>query len=285
MNKIIILGNGQLGNFIYKNWKLIEYQINVIDYPQFDITNQQMIKNIIINYDIIINAAAYTLVDKAESEQLKCFEINSIGPMMLASECIKYNKKLIHISTEAVFGSNDPNYTPLKENDIKNPVNVYAKSKYLTDEFIQNLINENILILRPGWLFGPNNNHNFIEKIKTVMLNKEKIKVVTDQIGTLTFVGDILIAIEAFLTNKLPSGIYNIGDVGYPSRYDIACFVKDQINANCIIEKCLSEDFKRTANVAKNSCLDCSKIKQYISVFNKWQDNVIKVLKEGVNIC
>ena len=91
--------------------------------------------------------------------------INSMGPIMLATECIKQDKKLVHISTESVYGSNDPEYIPMKEDHEKNPVNVYAKSKKLADEYIENLNNENILILRPGWLFGPNNDHNFVEKM------------------------------------------------------------------------------------------------------------------------
>lgn len=278
MKNIIILGNGQLGSFLYKNWKLENYNINVIDYPNFDITNQQMIKNIVSNYDIIINAAAYTLVDNAQNDILKCYNINTVGPIMLTSECIKQNKKLIHISTESIYGSNNINYIPLKETDQKTPINVYAKSKYLADKFIQNFNNKNILILRPGWLFGPNNDHNFIEKIKKVILSKDKIKVVIDQIGTMTYVGLILQAIELFLSNILPHGTYNIGNNQFPSRYDIACFVKDTLKANCIIEKCTSNEFKRIANIGINSCLNCNKIKKYFNITTNWKQDVLKVL-------
>ena len=280
MNNIIILGNGQLGSFLFKNLKINDYNINVIDYPEFDITNQQMIKDIVKKYDIIINAVAYTLVDNAETDQLNCFMINSMGPIMLVSECIKNNKKIIHISTESVYGSNDLNYIPSKETDIKQPVNVYAKSKNIADQYIENLNNENILLLRSGWLFSPNNGHNFIKKIKRVLLAKEKIKVVTDQIGTLTYAGLLLNAIKLFLINKLPAGTYNIGNIGYPSRYDIACFIKEQINANCIIEKCDSNEFKRTAEIAKNSCLNCNKLNQYMNINETWQEDVLKVLND-----
>lgn len=278
MKNIIILGNGQLGSFIYKNWKLKDYNINIINYPTFDITNQEMIKTIVSNYDIIINAAAYTLVDKAQTDQLNCFNINSVGPMMLASECIKNNKLLIHISTESIYGSNDVNYIPILQSDQKNPINIYAKSKYLADYFIQNINNQNILILRSGWLFGPNNDHNFIEKIKNVILQNDKIKVVTDQIGSLTYVGLILQAIELFLTNKLPADTYNIANNQFASRYEVACFVRDFLNANCIIEKCSSNEFKRAAEVAKNSCLDCNKIKKYFNIKTNWKQDVLKVL-------
>lgn len=281
MKKIIILGNGQLGSFLFKNWKLKNYIVDVIDYPQFDITNQKMIEDIVKKYDIIINAAAYTLVDQAQSKQLQCYNINSIGPMILTIECIKNNKKLIHISTEAVYGSNDLNYIPLKETDKKQPKNVYAKSKKLADQFIQNFNNENILILRPGWLFGPNSDHNFVEKIKKVILSKKEINVVTDQIGTMSYVGSIQKAIEEFLNDNLPYGTYNIGENGFPSRYDVACFVRDQIKSNCIINKCTSERFKRIANIGKNSCLNCTKIKSYVQLSNNWQDFVIQILNNN----
>lgn len=279
MNKVIILGNGQLGSFIYNNWSLKNYEINVIDYPEFDITNQKMIKDIVDNYDIIINAAAYTFVDKAENDILNCFNINSMGPIMLANECIKQNKKLIHISSEVIYGSNDLQYIPLKETDNKNPVNVYSKSKKLADDFIENINNGLILILRSGWLFGPNSEHNFVSKIKKVLMNNTNIKVVDDQIGTMAYVGLLLKAIEAFLIEKLPFGTYNIGNDRYVSRFDVACFVRDQIKSNCIIEKCSSEYFKRIANIAKNSCLNCQKIKQYLDLSETWQEDVIKILK------
>jgi len=279
MNKVIILGNGQLGSFIYNNWSLKNYEINVIDYPEFDITNQKMINNIVNNYDIIINASAYTLVDQAENDILNCFNTNSMGPIMLSNECIKKQKKLIHISTESVFGSNDINYIPLNENDNKHPINVYAKSKKIADDFIENVNNGNILILRPGWLFGPNSDHNFVSKIKKIILNKTNIKVVNDQIGTMSYVGLLLKAIESFLMEKLPFGTYNIGNNEFPSRYDVACFVRDQLKSNCIIEKCSSDEFKRVANVAKNSCLNCQKIKQYLDLSETWKEDVIKILK------
>ena len=274
MNNIIIIGNGQLGSFLHNKMK----NSAVIDYPEFDITDYEMIKKIIADYDIIINAAAYTLVDKAETDQLNCYMINSMGPIMLASECSKYEKMFIHISTEAVYGSNDLNYQPLKENHDKTPVNVYAKSKKIADEYIENLNNDKILVLRPGWLFGPNNDHNFVEKIKRVISNKDKINVVDDQIGTMSYVGLLHKAIESFISGRLPGGTYNIGNEGYPSRYDVACFVRDQLKTDCIIERCDSNGFKRAANVAKNSCLDCSKIKQYIDINEMWQDDVLKIL-------
>ena len=271
---ILIIGNGQLGVFLHKN--LIDS--DVIDYPEFDLTNQEMIKNAIKNYGVIINAAAYTLVDKAESEQLDCYMINSMGPIMLASECIKQGKRLVHISTESVYGSNDSSYQPLVEDSEKHPTNTYAKSKKIADDYLESLNSEDILILRPGWLFGPNNDHNFVEKIRRVILSKEKINVVDDQIGTMSFVGLLEKAISAFIEGKLPAGTYNIGNPEYPSRYDVACFVRDQLNAACIIERCDSSGFKRIADVAKNSCLDCSKLKKFVNLDESWQEDVKKVL-------
>lgn len=275
MNNIIIIGNGQLGLFLHKNIK----GSDVIDYPEFDITNQTMIKDAVEKYDIIINAAAYTLVDKAETDQLNCYKINSMGPTMLATECVEQNKKLVHVSTEAVYGSDDNSYTPLKETNDKNPVNIYAKSKKIADEYIENLNSEKILILRPSWLFGPDNDHNFVEKIKRLILSKDSIKVVDDQIGTMSYVGLLLKAVEAFIAGRLPAGTYNIGNPGYTSRYDVACFVRDCLGANCAIERCSSDEFKRTANVAKNSCLDCSKLKEYVDLSETWQDDVKNILK------
>lgn len=277
---IIILGNGQLGSFLFKNLKLNECTVDVIDYPDFDITNQEMIKNVVKKYDLIINAAAYTLVDKAETDKLNCYMINSLGPILLASECIKNDRKFVHISSEVVYGSNNESYVPISENHEKMPVCEYAKSKMIADEYIENLNDPHILLLRSGWLFGPNNDHNFIEKICKLLLSRDEIKVVDDQIGTLSYVGLLLRAIAAFIKGDLPAGIYNVGNAGFPSRYEVACFIKDQLKSECVITRCDSTEFKRIANVAKNSCLDCSKIKKYVQIDETWKEDVLKVLNE-----
>ena len=283
MNKILTIGNGQLGSFLNKHLKF--KNIEVVDYPEVDITNQIDIQKMVEENDIIINdinAAAYTLVDKAETDQLNCYMINSMGPIMLASECLKQGKRLVHISTESVYGSNDLNYVPMKETEEKKPVNVYANSKKIADDYIESLDSNDILLLRPGWLFGPNNDHNFIEKIKRVIQSKDRISVVDDQIGTMTYVGLVKEAIEAFIEDRLPAGTYNIGNPEYPSRYEVACFVRDQINQDCVIERCDSSGFKRVADVAKNSRLDCSKIKEYVDLDETWQEDVLKVLNGEV---
>lgn len=287
MKKIIVLGNGQLGNYIYNNLlKEVScpenYSIEVIDYPDFDIIDEDHVKKVVDNYDIIINAAAYTNVDKAESDSLNCMMINSSGPISIAGKVLLYpDKKFVHISSEVVYGSNDPEYKKLNELSPKNPVNVYSKSKKSADDYIEGLmkLTHNLLILRSGWLFGPNNNHNFIEKIRKLLSEKQEINVVNDQIGTLTYVDLILKSIISFIEGELPSDVYNIGNEGYPSRYEVACFVKQCMGYNCKINECDSSGFKRVAEVAKNSCLDCSKIDSYIKFKRpNWKIDVEKVL-------
>lgn len=288
MKRIIIIGAGQLGSYLNKNLKVEDSVIDIIDYPNFDITKQDQVADIVNKYDIIINAAAYTNVDGAETDQLKCMAVNSSGPITFAGDVLtRMNKKFIHISSEVVYGSNDPNYKLLTEESSKNPTCAYSRSKKLADDYIENLMKlniENLLLLRPGWLFGPNNDHNFIEKIRKLLTEKEEIKVVNDQIGTLTHVSLIVHAIEDYINGKLPGDVFNIGNEGIASRYEVACYIKELINSNCKINECTSDEFKRVANIAKNSSLDCSKIDKFITFKRpNWKDDVKRVLLEENN--
>lgn len=279
--KALIIGNGQLGSYIYNHWNNFNnIEIYVVDYPQFDITNKELCQNAVKENDIIINCAAYTLVDKAEEDFQNCMRINCNGPMNLAFYCKKYNKKLIHISSQSVYGSNDDRYYPMTETHKTTPTTIYSISKLNGDNNIQCIMNRNYLILRSGWLFGPNNDHNFIQKIKQLLLSKDQIKVVTDQIGSLTSVEIVSNAIKDYINGYIPAGLYNIANDEYASRFQNANFVKSNIESKCIIHPCLSDEFKRTANVAKNSCINCNKIKKFITFkIPTWKEDVLKVLK------
>lgn len=281
--KTVIIGAGQLGLYLFRHLR-IDGLIDIVDYPDFSITDPEKVRNLVSRYDVIINAAAYTNVDKAESDRVSCISVNSFGPILLSQEMLKHpEKKLVHISSEVVYGSNDPYYQSLKEEDDKHPTCVYALSKKLADDYIENLYSigvSNILLLRSGWLFGPDNDHNFIEKIRRLLLEKETLNVVSDQVGTLTHVSLIQYAIEDHLNGRLPADAYNIGNSGFVSRYEIACYMKELIGSNCRISHCSSKEYPRAANVAKNSKLNCSKLDKFIS-FNRvdWRKDVERTLK------
>jgi len=136
------------------------------------------------------------------------------------------------------------------------------------------------LILRPSWLFGKYGKNNFIEKFKNNIKNNNEIKVVNDQIGNITSTLTVIKAIKEYINNNIPNGIYNIqNNDEYVSRYDIACFIKNYLNINCIIKPCKTTDFILPAKRQLNSKLNTKKIRKYINI-NSWKDELINYLEE-----
>lgn len=272
MKKIAILGSGQLGihlhNEFLKNHFKDSYTCIFSHDNGFDITNYEFLHVIFKNYDIIINCAALTNVDLCENDLNLSYNINAKAVYNMGDLALKYDKTLIHISTDYVYGSNNIDDGNLSETSKCNPINIYGKHKFFADEnlLFKNL--SNLLILRPSWLFGKTNPKNFIEKINNNLSNNSEIKVVDDQFGIPTSVNLIYKVINQFLfENNIPSGLYNIrneSDV-ILSRFDIANKIKTLNNSNCNILKCKTFEFSLPAKRQLNSMLDISKIKKYLT--------------------
>lgn len=286
--KIAIIGNGQLGTYIFekfsKIYKTIMYSLD----NGFNITNYNNIKEIVLNNDIIINCAALTNVDLCEKEPDLSKQINQDAPGNIADLCKEFNKTFIHISTDYVYGSNNINDDLDEENYfMKNPmesypINRYGFDKLLADEKICSLKLKKYLIIRPSWVFGKTNPQNFIEKIKNNLLSKDEILVVNDQFGVPTSVDLIFKVIYDFILNKFPNGLYNlrneIENKNIPSRYEIACYIKEILKSNCKIKCCSTETFNLPAKRQLNSFLNINKI---LNVNNKLN---IKTWKEEVKL-
>lgn len=276
--KILILGSGQLGKYLHEHLK---YENVLMSRQELDITDSKQIDAELFKYDYIVNCAAYTNVDKAEEDQESCFNVNYKAVDYIAKQCFRLGKKLVHISSETVYGSNDPDYSLLTESSLTTPTCVYSLSKLLGDVAIQAVPALDYCILRSGWLFGPNSDHNFITKIEKLLRSYDEIKVVNDQIGSLTYVGVICKAVENYIDGLIPTGVYNIANEGIASRHQVALFVREVTRANCAIAECASTDFKRAADVAKNSCLDCSKLKSCIDFeIPDWREDVRQMLEK-----
>jgi dTDP-4-dehydrorhamnose reductase len=287
--KIAIIGNGQLGTYVFnnfsKNYKTKMYSLD----NGFDFTNQNDIEEIVLHNDIIINCAALTNVDMCEQKPDLSKQINQDAPGNIARLCKEYDKALIHISTDYVYGSNDL-IEDLDEVDyfMKHPlescpINRYGFDKLLADETICSLKLNKFLIIRPSWVFGKTNPQNFIEKIKNVLLSKEEILVVDDQFGVPTSVDLIYNVMQDFILNKIPNGVYNLRNEIekqiVPSRYEIACYIKELLKCDCKIIRCSTETFILPARRQLNSFLNINKIK---NVYNN--DLIIKTWKEEISL-
>ena len=279
MQKVIaIIGStGMLGidvNAVLKDENAAIHNFNSIN---LDITELNNVMNALIKFkpNYIINCAAYTNVDLAETEKDKADKVNHVGALNLAIASKEINARLIHISTDYVF--NGLKKAPYNENDDVNPVNEYGLSKLKGENAIKDS-KASYIILRTEWLYGKNGK-NFVNTILKLTDTKKSIEVVDDQFGSPTYTKDVAFAIRDIIANdKGNNGIYNITNAGYASWYEFAAeIIKVFKRTNCVIIPVLSDKFVRPAKRPADSRLDCSKIKlDYKIELRNWKDALKK---------
>ncbi|MDC1226406.1 dTDP-4-dehydrorhamnose reductase [Algibacter sp.] len=284
MTTILVTGgNGQLASCI----KDVEKQyddLNVIytDHLELDICDlDQLIFFFESNkqIDYCINCAAYTAVDKAETEVEKAFEINATGAKNLAHVCNDYGAVLIHVSTDFVFdGENNEPYT---ETDVVNPISVYGDSKLQGEVEIQQALKEHFII-RTSWLYSEYGN-NFMKTMLRLAETRDEISVVSDQIGTPTYAGDLAeIIIQIINTKTQKHGIYHYSNEGVVSWFEFAQEIFELTKNKIKVNPIASREYLTPAKRPKYSVLDKKII---IDVFKIdipfWRDSLKKVILKG----
>lgn len=275
---VLVTGaSGQLGQslqFIVP--KHPDFQFVFASSQDLDITNEERVNYFFENnkIDFCINAAAYTAVDKAESEPEKAKEVNVLGPKHLAAACKKSKSKLIHISTDFVFdGASEK---PYSETDKPNPLGVYGQTKLDGEQEIINTLEE-YFIVRTSWVYSPFGN-NFMKTMLRLAQERDSLNVVNDQIGSPTNAIDLAEAILSIIESKSTRyGIYNFSNEGMASWFD---FAKEIFNVNdiCIeVNPIPTEAFPTPAQRPKYSLLDKTKIKGTFNIeINSWRDALQK---------
>ena len=227
MNKILLIGStGQVGQELLKTLKPLG-ELVTLTRQQLDLTKYDEITNAIISLkpDTIVNAAAYTAVDKAQSDSDTAMAINQDAPQAMAQAASKIGANLVHISTDYVFDGK--NHTPYREDDATNPLGVYGRSKLLGEqEVIKNC--DRYIILRTAWVYGAKGHGNFVKTMLRLGAEREELKVVADQIGSPTWSYDIAEAIANLIKNNVASGIYNFSCSGVASWYDFAVAIFEE---------------------------------------------------------
>ena len=278
---VLVTGaNGQLGQslqFIAPNYPELHFVFcSSID---LDISNIENCKAVFskIKPNYCINAAAYTAVDKAESEPKKAYLINVIGARNVAEVCKTHNTILLHISTDFVFEGNATK--PYTENDIPNPTGVYGQTKLEGEKAIQ-LVFENYYIIRTSWVYSQFGN-NFMKTMLRLASERDSISVVNDQIGTPTNAIDLAKAlIQIILTdNRQPTtdnfGVYNFSNEGQCSWYDFAKEIFKINNIEIDLKPIPTSSFPTPAKRPKYSVLDKTKIKSTFGIIiNKWEVSI-----------
>ena len=247
-----------------------DWQVSTYDLPEFDLTNKQQLKELVDSADCIVNCAAYTNVDKAESEKDICTTVNATALKTLGKLAVAANKYVIHISTDFVFG--DLTDAPQNENSPTKPLSVYGASKLAGEE---NLLSTGCkcAVLRIQWSYGSKGN-NFITKILELAKKLPELKVVDDQTGTPTSTKDIARAIMDFLNNQI-EGLYHFAAVGYTSRFEVAKMIVEHFKLDTKLSPCKSSEFPAPADRPHNSKFDCSRIDKVLSFKrSEWQDSL-----------
>ena len=280
---ILVTGsNGQLGNEIKalsKNFLSFNYLF--VSKEELSIENEQSVQKFFKenSIDYCVNCAAYTAVDKAESEKEKAFAINADAVGKLATICSEHQTKLIHISTDYVYDGSI--HVPLKEENTVGPVNVYGSSKLKGEELALNN-NPSVLIIRTSWVYSSFGN-NFVKTMLRLFREKEEINVINDQLGSPTYAADLASVIMEFIEKIQQvgtfSGIVNYSNAGTTNWYEFAQEIKSSVNSNCKINPIPTSSYPTPAKRPLYSVLDTSKIKKLLQLeIPSWQESLKKCL-------
>lgn len=241
--KVLLTGaGGQLGQELQRSVP-DNVQLHAMDSRSLDVTDRSAVHSTIkqLTPDVVINAAAYTAVDKAEEEKEKACAVNAEAPRYIAEACEGLSCRIIHISTDFVFdGSKSSPYLP---DDPVNPLSVYGASKLQGE---QNLPSE-ALIIRTSWLYSALGN-NFVKTMLRLMAEREQLGVIADQVGTPTHAKGLAEAIWAFTEKEEGEGIHHWSDAGVASWYDFAAAIMEEGLAAGLLQQAIAVRPIRTSD-------------------------------------
>ena len=285
MHKILITGaNGQLG------WELGQlaaaypaFEFVLVDRSQLDLSFPETFEKIIqtIAPDCIVNTAAYTAVDKSETEKELSYTVNATAVQALASICKNLAIPFITYSTDYVFdGEATQPYTISTKVD---PVNYYGSTKAAGEKMAMEA-NEDTIIIRTSWVFSSHGN-NFVKTMMRLMKERAQLNIVADQKGRPTYARDLAIAtmqmIEAMNAGKSIKGVYHFANQGETTWYDFAAKIKAIAGLTCEVQPIETKDFPTPAKRPAYSVLDTSKIEHDLAIdIRHWED----ALKDCMNL-
>ena len=283
---LLVTGStGQLGRSIkaisvdYPNYNFVfasRQQLHLSDVSSISVFFQNK------TFDVIINCAAHTAVDSAESEAELANQINHIAVQQLAIIAKLHKSKLIHISTDYVF--NGQQYRPYVETDEVEPQTVYGKTKLSGEQAIQNSLKTNALIIRTSWVFSEYGN-NFVKTMLKLGHQRDSLNVIFDQVGTPTYAGDLaktimsIVQRDDFNQTAFKTQILHFSNEGVCSWYDFAKAIFELTNTQCKVSPIETKDYPTPATRPHYSVLNKAKIKQsYNLAIPYWKDSLQRCL-------
>lgn len=283
MNNILVTGtNGQLGHEIQNlSLEYPHHTFTFIDRTILDLSDLSATEDFFKDnrFDAIINCAAYTAVDKAESENELADTINHRFVSMLAKIAKRDDSKLIHISTDYVF--NGQNHRPYVENDPTDPQGIYGKTKCAGEKAILEICPKNTIILRTSWVYSAYGN-NFVKTMLRLGRERDSLGVIFDQTGTPTYARDlasVILEIIPKVDNQTPA-IYHYSNEGVASWYDFAKAIFELSGVTCEVNPITTDQYPTPASRPHYSVLNKSKIKNDFNVaIAYWRDSLQSCLK------
>jgi len=286
--KILVIGsNGQLGWELVRQSKQYGFETLGVDQPQLDITDPIQVEKFITNYHpaLVINPAAYTQVDGAETEPDIAFSVNRDGAGNVAKACHLVRVPLFHISTDFVF--NGDKVSPYNESDPVSPVNIYGRSKAEGEDVVRAQLTEHVII-RTAWLYGVHGN-NFVKTMLNLGMKNKVIRVVADQYGSPTSASDLAEALWKITTRLLTDGkkawgTYHYAGYGVTTWHQFSETIFEyakQYQTFKIehIDPITSTQFGSPAKRPRYSALDCSHIEKILGIKSKpWQESLARII-------
>lgn len=281
--RILITGaNGQLGNEMRRLGDVSPNTYIYTDVAELDITNGDAVAQFVKDnsVDIIVNCAAYTNVDKAETDEATAELINATAVANLAKAIKDVDGTLFHVSTDYVFG--DEGNTPRTEDMPLDPLGVYGRTK-LRGELAIAEIGCKAVIIRTAWLYSEFGN-NFLKTMLRLTSERKQLNVVFDQVGTPTYAGDLALAIFSIIEADVYAGnegVYHFSNEGVCSWYDFATEIAMAAgNTDCKVQPCHSDEFPSPVKRPSFSVLDKTKIKRTFGIeIPHWRDSMLYCIK------
>lgn len=297
--RILVTGkNGQLGKSIHKivnsevetNNRLNSHSFIFVGREELDLNSESNISHYFDSsdkFDIIINCAAYTAVDKAEEELELANQVNHLAVKQLAELVKTQQAKLIHISTDYVFdGESDKPYI---ETDEINPINVYGKTKLAGEKTLQEVMPTDAIIIRTSWVYSEYGD-NFVKTMLRLGKQRDELSVVGDQIGSPTYATDLAEAIlkiinnEDFKTKEQSTEIYHYSNAGELSWYEFAKEIFELSGIQCSVSPITTEQYPTPAKRPKNTLMNKDKISHRFDIdildWRKSLESCMTILKE-----
>jgi dTDP-4-dehydrorhamnose reductase len=284
VSKVLITGaRGQLGIELLKHVPS-GFDATGIDLAELDITDATAVERYVdtLRPAAILNCAAYTAVDKAESEQHAAFAANRDGARHIAAAGQHVRAKLIHVSTDFVFdGRKSSPYLP---DDAPNPLGVYGQSKLEGEQAVMAATDGAAQIVRTAWVYSAHGN-NFVKTMLRLMQEKPELRVVADQIGTPTAAASLARALWALLRQDVPAGIYHYTDAGAASWYDFACAIRELAAPHVAkplapVTPIRTQDYPTPAQRPVYSVLDKTTTYARIGAAPHWREPLAAVIRE-----